>query len=220
MNSDMATLPALCRLFDGVAAADMDGLLACIGARVVSLARGEVLFMAGTKADRFGVVLSGALAVVSYDAQGRRSIIKRVGPMNVAAAAQAVSRSVFGVTVEAASDSEVLVIRSERALSPCSSSCGFHIRLVRNLTTILAEKTLELNDKIGILSHRTTADRLMAFLHVVAASRGMREFDIPFDRQALADYLCVDRCALSTEIGKLARAGAFTVRKNHFSLSR
>ncbi len=216
----MKALPAMCRLFDGVKPADIDSLLGCLGARVARLARGEVLFMAGARADRFCVVLSGALAVVTYDAQGRRTIIKRVGPMNVAAAAQAVSRRVFGVSVEAELESEALILRSERVLAPCASSCAFHVRLMRNLTTILAEKTLELNDKIAILSRRTTTERLMTYLHGVAAERGSTEFDIPFDRQALADYLCVDRSALSAQIGRLVRAGVIAVRKSHFSLSR
>ena len=83
---------------------------------------------------------------------------------------------------------------------------------------IISAKTLELNAKIEILSHRTTEDRLLAYLHTFAEKCGSNEFDIPFDRQQLADFLCVERSALSAEVSRLARAGSFDCRKNHFAL--
>ena len=82
----------------------------------------------------------------------------------------------------------------------------------------LAVKTLELNRKIDILSRRATADRIMAYLHTVSKQNGSREFDIPFDRQGLADYLCVERSALSDEISRLSRTGVISTRKSHFIL--
>ena len=84
----------------------------------------------------------------------------------------------------------------------------------------LAVKTLELNRKIEILSHRSTQDRLMSYLRAVAQQKGTAEFDVPFDRQQLADYLCVERSALSAEIGRLSRLGLITSRKNHFTIRR
>ena len=82
-----------------------------------------------------------------------------------------------------------------------------------------AVRTLELNRKIDILSRRTTAEKLLTYLRGVAAERGTREFDIPFDRQQLADFLCVERSALSAEISRLARAGSFDCHKSHFKLA-
>ena len=84
----------------------------------------------------------------------------------------------------------------------------------------LAVKTLELNRKIEILSHRSTQDRLMAYLRSVAQQKGTDEFDISFDRQQLADYLCVERSALSAEISRLSKLGLITSRKNHFTIRR
>ena len=82
----------------------------------------------------------------------------------------------------------------------------------------LAVKTLELNLKIDVLSRRATADRLMAYLRAVSKQNGSREFDIPLDRQGLADYLCVERSALSDEISRLCKAGVISSRKSHFAL--
>ena len=102
--------------------------------------------------------------------------------------------------------------------APCENACAFHTRLVRNIMRALAVKTLELNRKIDILSRRATADRLIAYLRTIAKGKGSREFDIPLDRQGLADYLCVERSALSEEISRLCRAGVISSRKSHFAL--
>lgn len=212
------TLPDMCALFAGIAPADTSALLECLGAKVVRLQKGETLFRAGEPADRFAVALSGALAVSSYDANGRRSIIKRVRPMEVAAIAQAASRRTFDVTVEAEAQCEALVLKADKALSPCRKACAGHIRLMRNIVSVLADKTLELNSKIATLSKRTIAERLISYLGKAADAAGSDEFSIPFDRQGLADYLCVDRSALSAEIGKLSRAGILTSSKNRFKL--
>lgn len=213
---DFSSLPCLCRLFRGIPAADIQSILEHAGARVTAVKDGGSLFVAGDRADRFGVVLSGSLCVVSYKADGRKTIIKRVGPMEVVAAAQAVARARFTVTVEAETQSEVLVLKSAPVVSPPGSGGASHIRLMRNLLEILAEKTLALNGKIGILSHRATAERLMDYLEEMAEKAGSREFDIPFDRQGLADFLCVERSALSSEIGRLVREGVIKSCKNHF----
>ena len=175
----------------------------------------------GNDPDRIGILLSGSLSVSAYDLDGRRTIIKRIGPGEIVAAAQALSGAdAMSVDVEADEDSDVLLVKTDRILSPCESSCSFHARLVRNIMRALAVKTLELNRKIEMLSHRSTQDRLMAYLRSVAQQKGTAEFDVPFDRQQLADYLCVERSALSAEISRLSKLGLITSRKNHFTIRR
>ena len=124
----------------------------------------------------------------------------------------------MSVDVEADEDSDVLLVKTERILSPCENACMFHARLVRNIMRTLAAKTLELNRKIEILSYRTTQDRLMAYLRFIAQQKCTDEFDIPFNRQQLADFLCVERSALSAEISRLSNLGLITSRKSHFTL--
>ncbi len=208
-------------LFDGIGTEKLAALLSCLGARRRRLAKGEALLHTGEKADRIGVVLSGSLAVSTYDLSGRRTLIKRIGPAEIVAAAQALAGSdTMSVDVEADEDSDVLTLKSDRILAPCENACAFHARLVRNLMQSLAAKTLELNRKIDILSHRSTQDRLMAYLHAVAQQKGTDDFDIPFNRQQLADFLCVERSALSAEISRLSTLGLIASRKNHFWLRR
>ena len=208
-------------IFDGIGIERLSALFACLGAKRQRLAKGEALMRIGDRADRIGVLLSGALSVSTYDLEGHRTIIKRIGPAEIVAAAQALSGAeTMSVDVEADEDSDVLLVKTDRILSPCENACAFHSRLVRNIMRTLAAKTLELNRKIEILSHRSTQDRLMAYLRAVAQQKGTTEFDIPFDRQQLADYLCVERSALSAEISRLSKLGLITSRKSHFALRR
>lgn len=217
----LATLAKRSPLFDGIGTENLSALFSCLGARRVRLAKGETLLRTGEKADRFGVVLSGSLSVSTYDTNGKRTLIKLIRAPESVAAAQALSGAdVMSVDVEANEDSEVLLLKAAHIAMPCENACAFHARLVRNIMRTLAVKTLELNRKIDILSHRATADRLMAYLCAVAKGKDAREFDIPLDRQGLADYLCVERSALSAEISRLSRAGVISAWKRHFILQK
>ena len=207
-------------LFAGMSLEETNRMLECLDAHVISRDKGAAIFVEGSHATRFGVVLSGSLVVVKDGLDGKRVIIKRIGEKELVAAAQAFSGAkIMRVRVEADAPSRVLILNAERVGSPCCNGCAFHARLVRNIMRIISAKTLELNAKIEILSHRTTEDRLLAYLHAFAERCGKSEFDIPFDRQQLADFLCVERSALSAEISRLARAGSFDCHKNHFKLT-
>ena len=215
----LATLAKRSQLFDGIGADNLSALLSCLSARRVRLAKGEPLLRTGEKADRFGIVLTGSLAVSTCDADGRRTLIKLIKAPEVVAAAQALSDAdAISVDVEANEDSVVLLLKAVRIVTPCENACAFHARLVRNIMRTLAVKTLELNRQIEILSHRSTQNRLMAYLCSIAQQKGTVEFDISFDRQQLADYLCVERSALSAEISRLSKLGLVSSRKNHFAL--
>ena len=206
-------------LFDGMSLEEANAMVECLDGHVISRDKGAAIFVEGSHANRFGVVLSGSLVVVKDGLDGKRIIIKRIGEKELVAAAQAFSGAkIMRVRVEADAPSRILILNAERVCSPCCNGCAFHARLVRNVMRIISAKTLELNAKIEILSHRTTEDRLLAYLHTFAEKCGSNEFDIPFDRQQLADFLCVERSALSAEVSRLARAGSFDCHKKHFKL--
>ena len=219
MKRKLTTLPLLCKIFKGVDADEVEPLIARLGANVKTLSKGEVLFRTGTKADRFAIVLSGALSVSTYDTNGHRSIVEQVDPMGTVAVALSIAGvERLRVTVEAKTETEVLLFEVSRVLAPGMDPDAAHLRFLRNLTVNLAEKAVMLGRKISILSHRTTERRLMTYLRGQSIRNNSLKFEISFDRQALADFLCVERSALSAEIGKLCRKGVIAVRKNSFEL--
>ena len=219
MHRNFSTLPVMCKLFEGIPSAKIDELFAHLAVREVKLKKGEILFKSGSRITDFAVIVSGRLAISSYDAAGHRKIVELFEPMDTVAISLAVAdiRSV-AISVEARQDSEVILFNADKVLNPVGKPSEEHIRLLRNITRELARKTVLLGRKLRIISSRATSERLMKYLIEESVRRGAKEFDIPYDRQALADYLCVERSALSAEISKLIGKGVIESRKNHFKL--
>lgn len=208
-------------LFVGIREEDLPKLLDCLRAKVSSYRKQDVILLAGQPVSSVGVVLSGQVQVVREDFMGNRDIVAGLGPGDLFAESYSfVSADSLPVTVLSATDSEVLWVQCGRIVSPCSSACGFHAKLIENMLSILASKNILLNRKIEHLSKRTTREKLLSYLSDQAARSGGREFDIPFSRQELADYLCVDRSAMSSELSKLQREGVLHFCRNHFLLDQ
>ena len=104
-------------------------------------------------------------------------------------------------------------------LTVCSNTCRFHGALVKNLLQVVAQKSLQLNRKIQFMSQKTTQEKLMAYLLDQAKEKGSSEFTIPLDRQALADYLGVERSAMSAELSKLRAMGVLESKGSRFTLA-
>ena len=197
----------------------MGAMLSCLGAKQKSFSKGEIILGEGAPAELIGVVLSGMVQVVREDYFGNRSMMAKLGPAEMFAEAFALA-GVEGmpVNVVAAENSEVMMIDVSRISRPCAKACGFHQQMIYNLMRILALKNLACNQKIEVVSRRSTREKLMAYLLLQAKRAKKSTFLIPFDRQELADYLEVDRSGLSTEIGKLRREGVIDCEKNRFTI--
>ena len=208
-----------CALFQGIDEANLLRMLTCLGARVESFDKKYTIFAEGTPAKYIGIVLSGSAQMIQIDYYGNRSILSEVYPSEVFAEAFACAEiDVLPVSVIAIEPCEIMLIDCNHVLHTCSNSCGFHQQLIFNMMRNLAEKTISFHQRIEITSKRSTRDKLMAYLMLCAKRTGKSEFDIPFDRQELADYLEVDRSGLSAEISRLRREGVLECRKNRFTL--
>ena len=220
MDHSLSILKA-CPLFDGVEETDLDAMLACLGATQYSVQKGGVIFCEGEPAVYVGIVLSGDVRVIREDYYGNRSIVAHMGPGEVFGESFACAGiPSLPVSVVAETACRYLLIDCRRITVSCTSACGFHSRMIYNLLRMVAGKNLVFNQKLEIVSRRTTRDKLMTYLLGQAKLRGADEFTIPYDRQALADYLEVERSGLSAEIGKLRREGKLECEKNRFRLLR
>ena len=212
---------AACPLFEGVSREDTATMLQCMQARLVDVAKGEAVFRAGEPAEYVGILLSGGVRVFRDDFDGNRTIHAAMQSGDLFGetfACAGVGR--LTVTAEADRPSRALLIRMRRLIETCPSACAFHNRVVMNLLKVMAVKNLMLNQKLEITSRRTTRGKLLAYLSAQARAAGSDSFVIPFDRQGLADYLGVDRSALSAEIGKLRREGVIESERSAFILLR
>lgn len=206
-------------LFAGIRPEDEKKMLGCLRARQQPFFRQEIVLMAGQPVTEIGIVREGRVQVIREDFMGGRNILAELGPGSLFAESYACAQSRnLPVTVTAVTDCEILWLDYRRIVGGCVTECPFHHRLIENMMTILAGKNILLSRKIEHISRRTTREKLLAYLSDESARCGRREFDIPFNRQELADYLCVDRSALSTELGRLQREGVLRFFRSHFSL--
>ena len=208
-----------CPLFNGIEQSDLNSMIACLNGKTTNIPKGNPVFLEGTPARYVGVVLSGTVQVIREDYYGNRSIITALQPGELFAEAFSFAGlETMPVSVIAMSDSEVLLLDCRRVLTSCSNACHFHSILLKNLIQGMAKKNLALSQKIRYMSQKSTKEKLMAYLLDQAKQHKSTEFVIPYDRQELADYLGVERSAMSAEIGKLKKSGQIDTKGAWFCI--
>lgn len=206
-------------LFSGIAPEDLTGLLHCLGGRTLFVPKGGTVLSEGSEANDMGIVLSGGVQMIRDDYYGNRSIVAHMGQGELFAESYACAGiPELPISVVATQDSQILLLEARRVTKTCCNACAFHNRIIFNLLQLVAEKNLVFHRKIHVTAQRTTREKLMAYLLGEAKARGTNRFTIPYDRQALADYLDVDRSGLSTEIGKLRKEGVLECHRSTFTL--
>ena len=208
-----------CPFFSGMTEQEILSILHCMDARVVVKERNAYIFRSGESTENMGLVLSGSVLVIQEDLWGHRNILAKVLPGDFFGESYAATPgSVLNISVVANEDAEVLMLNVSRLLTVCQTACTHHTHLIRNLVSVLAGKVLLWDNKITHISKRTTREKLLSYLSSESIRQGKLSFDIPYDRQQLADYLSVERAAMSVELGKLKKEGILDTERNHFVL--
>lgn len=206
-------------LFSGLTEEDVRQVLPGLGARQRSFEKGEVILRAEEPAPALGLVLSGSVNVENNDVWGGRTILDNIGPGQVFGETYAcLPGEPLMVDVTAAEPAEVLFLQPEKLFQ--DDLRGAAPMLIRNLLRVTAQKNLVLSRRMFHTSPKTIRERVLSYLSFQARRQGSRRFAIPFDRQELADYLGVDRSALSNELSKMRRDGLIEFNKNRFELKR
>lgn len=180
--------------------------------------KGETVFSAGSYAAELGLVCGGSVHIENNDLWGNKSILSVVNPGEVFGETYALCREMMMVDAVAAEETSVLFLDLKRALDDSQSEQSWYPKLQNSLMLMSAQKNLILSWRIFCTTSKTIRGRLLTYLSKQAAISGGNVFDIPFDRQQLADYLGVERSALSKELGRMKKDGLIDYRKNHFKL--
>lgn len=214
-------LPILrsCPFFNGMRDDEILSILHCVQASTVTRLRGAYILRAGDTTEVMGLVLSGSVLILQEDLWGHRNILSKCTAGDFFGEPYAAtSGTVLNVNAVAEDDCELLFLNVKRLLMSCPTACGHHQKLIRNLVSVLANRLLVFNDKITHVSKRSTREKLLSYLSTESVRQASLSFDIPFDRQQLADYLCVDRAAMSVELSKLQKEGILKTKRRHFEL--
>lgn len=214
-------IPGNIRLFESIKSEDIENLLSCLGVRQRNFTKGMTILHEGDFVDFIGVVLSGNVQIVRNDIQGNRMIQASFGLGSLFAESfvcAGIERS--PVSVIAADDSEILFIPYKNIIHSCKAACVFHHQLIENLMNVIAKKNIFLNSKIEIISKRTIREKILAYLDLERRKNQVDSFTIPFSRNDLADFLCVDRCSLSRELSNLRFEGYISFEGKTFTLRK
>lgn len=213
------TLLSVMPLFAGVTPQEIEAMLACLDTECRRYGKGEAILRTGDTVRSIGIVLSGSVLIEKTDLWGNATVLDRVGPGQIFAETYACTpQEPLMVDAVAAESSEILFIEVARVLETCPNSCAHHHNLIRNLLSLSAQKNLRLSRKIFYTAPKTIRARLLSYLSDQSIRCGRRNFTIPFNRQQLADYLNVERSALSNELSKMQQDGLIETERNYFRL--
>ena len=218
MKKYLCTLQS-CPLFAEITEPDIETMLKCLSAKQKRYDKNSFIFNEGDKTETIGIVLTGAVYVLREDFWGKRKIMARIEQSGLFGESFAFAGiGELPVSVMAAEESEILFINYQRIITPCSSACSFHAGLIKNLTLILAQKNIALMQKLEYVTQPTTREKLLAYLSEQVRLTEYNDFTIPFNREELADYLSVERSAMSAELSRMKKDGLILYRKNRFEL--
>lgn len=206
-------------LFHGLSDEEVAAALDKLAAVEKSFKKGYVILHAGSNTDKLGLVLAGSVTIESNDMWGNRTILSHVSVGQFFAETYALLEDTpMLVDATAGEDCTILFLKIGSLKRLISEKNSWAPKMIANLLTISAHKNLTLSGRSFHTSPKTIRGRVEAYLNSVALRTGSTEFGIPFDRQQLADYLNVERTALSKELGKMQDDGIIEYQKNHFVL--
>lgn len=212
------SLIASSTLFKNMSPFETEAILNCLKAEKREFRKDEYIFYMGDAIKKMGLVVSGSIHLTKEDYWGRKTIHAEIGPADIFAESFACTNHISPLNAYAAKNSTVLFLDIHKILSVCGNSCTFHNTLIHNFVSVLAEKNIKMSSKIENLTQKSTKDKLLAYLSEQSRLQKSPKFSIPFNRQELADYLSVDRSAMSLELGKLQRQGIIRFYKNTFEI--
>ena len=206
-------------LFRGIAPEEIQSMMGCLRGSTKKYAKGSIIHHTGETISTMGLILSGSVSVENDDVWGYKSILDRISAGHIFAENYAcLPGEPLMVNVVAVEPTEILFLNTNKMFTVCSNTCKFHSKLVRNMLSISAQKSLNLSRRIMHTSPKSIRGRLLSYLSFQATKHRSLEFEIPFNRQQLADYLSVDRSAMSNELSKMQRDGLLKVERSRFIL--
>ncbi|MBQ7131285.1 MAG: Crp/Fnr family transcriptional regulator [Oscillospiraceae bacterium] len=204
-------------LFSDISQNEIATMLKCLEAAEFDYIKGRTILHRGEPFEKIGVVLSGTLLITREDEIGNLFVLTQVSRGQIFGMSFAGGFNT-DIGISAGTDARVLIIKTERIFNPCCKNCQCHKKLLSNLFTCMAKKNVELTRKVYHISQRTLRRKVMSYLTEQMELCGRSTFDIPLDRQQMADYLACDRSALSAELARMKRAGIIDFQKNRFTV--
>lgn len=208
-------------LFSGFTINEIQKILDCLAVQPKHYAKNTIIYQQETLAPQMGLIVTGKVDIIKEDYFSKSNLLARLTPGEIFAETFACLPTLpMDVMVQTAEESELLFFNLQRLFTTCNNTCQYHARIIQNLLFIFAQKNRQLSEKLDCTSPRLIRNRLLAFLSQQARKNHSHQFTISFGRQQLADYLCVDRSAMTTELYKLQKEGIISFQKKQFTIQK
>ena len=205
-------------LFKTISEHEIKSMLTCLKTKTISYKKDDILLMEGDKPEYIGLVLEGQLHIVKDDFDGNRTLIAALMPGDIFAEALCCANiSESPVTVLAHTECTVMLFQFSKILNTCPNSCVYHSKIIENMVRMIAEKNLFLQKRLEIITLKSIRAKILQYLETFSVKQG-KEFIIPVNREKMAEYLAVDRSALSHELMKMKQDGILEYQKNKFKI--
>ena len=206
-------------LFAGISPEDRKTVLGCIGYHIADYQKGKIVAFEAENIRHVGIVLSGAVDMIKEDFWGNRTMLVRARKNELFGETFACGEDNLSVvTFVVSEDAKILFLPFDRVMHSCTMACVFHHRLIENMVRVIANKNRDLMRKVEVVSKRTIREKILAYLSLQAQAQNARYFEIPLGRVELAEYLCVDRSALTRELAKMRDEGILDFDRNCFRM--
>ena len=215
----MLDVVARCPVFLGIDEKNIAFLLNCLEAKKKSYEKDEVIFAAGDSLDKVGIVVKGSVQIVRDDIYGNRTITANLGESDIFGEVFACLKiKEMPISVVSSTESEILYVNFFKVINVCNNDCAFYSILIGNMMKILAQKNYFLTEKLEIVTARNIRDKIWTYFLAQKMTAKKNTFTIPFNRQELADFLSVNRSALSRELSSMKDEGLIDFEKNKFTI--
>jgi Cyclic nucleotide-binding domain. len=216
---DVSLILSHSQLFEDIKSESIKPLLNCLNPHIKSYTKQEYILSMGDTIPGIGLVLDGTVQILKEDLEANRVIMDHITPGYMFAESFVCAGFLKSmVYAQAVTNCRIMWFDLQKIVTACSSSCEFHHQLIANLLKITAQKSIFLNTKIDILSKKTIREKTLSYLTSVSYQMAQKKFVIPFDRAQMADFLCIDRSALSRELSRMKEEGIIDYHKNTFTL--
>ena len=206
-------------LFQGITETELEKMLKCFGAQIKNYKKDDLIIRQGDVISKVYLIIKGEVNIEKESYWGRRIIIQKLYPNNnIGLALVASKNSESSINAVCIQNAVILTLAFSNCTSMCNNACSHHRALIQNLFKIISKENLELIEKIENISQKSIRDKLLTYLSNESIKNKGGVFEIPFNRQELADYLNIDRSAMSFELSKMQKDGLIKFEKNKFML--
>lgn len=205
------------KIFQGIDESNIKALNFCFKSRLRFIEKGEIIVNAGDANEYCIYILEGSVRAVNYNPNGTETLIKTYEKGSCYGVNEAFMQVPYYTnTLVANKKSTIILFNRYRFVAGCDNECPRHKKLINNLLKDIAESNNEMQFRINLLTKRTMREKILTYLEEIAKTSNSKYFDIPLNRQELANYLSVDRSALSIELAKMKKEKIIDYNKNHF----